>query len=563
MARPDLVIRNGTVVDGTGAPARRADVAVSGDTIVAVDDHYDGTGTREIDAEGRIVTPGFVDIHTHLDAQVAWDPLPTSSCWHGVTSAVLGNCGVTFAPVAEGGADFLAEMMESVEDIPRRAILEGLPWDWRTYGEYLQWIDRLDKGINIGGMVGHCAVRLAAMGERGMDETPSSAEDIAAMCELVDEAMAAGALGFSTSRTLLHVVPDGRQVPGTFADEAELLAFGDVLGRHGKGVFEAAARLGERDRDEALPKTRAEVAWMGEVSRRSGRPVSFGLVHSNRRPELYQRVIEFAKEENATGATVRPQTTSRGIGVIYTLANRHPWSGSEVWRELRPMTQPERLAAMADPDRRSRLVAEAADMPMDPNQVFVLPDGDANYDCDPEHSLAAVAAARGVSPVEAFIDLNLETGGTVNLNHPILNQSSDAVQEMLDDPVVTLGLADAGAHVGQIMDTSQPTYFLSTWVRDRQRWPLEEAIRRLTSDTADLFGVQNRGRLESGRVADINVIDLDNMRLPQPEFVHDFPNGAGRYIQRSEGYDYTIVNGEVFMDHGEHTGALAGRTLRS
>lgn len=562
MSEADLVIRNGTVVDGTGAPSRRADVAIDGDTIISADGTFDGTGHRELDAEGRIVTPGFVDIHTHLDAQLAWDPLPTSSCWHGVTSAVLGNCGVTFAPVAEGGADFLAEMMESVEDIPRRAILEGLPWDWRSYGEYLDWIDRTPKGLNVGGMVGHCAVRLAAMGERGMDETPSSAEDIAAMCELVDEALTAGALGFSTSRTLLHTVPDGRCVPGTFADENELLAFGDVLGRHGKGIFEAAARLGERDSSDGYPKTRAEIAWMGELSRRSGRPVSFGLVHSNRRPDLFREVISFAKEENATGAVVRPQTTSRGIGVIFTLANRHPWSGNDAWKELRDLDPADRLAALADPDRRARLVADG-ELSIPADSVFVLPEGDADYDCLPEHSLASVAGARGVSPVEAFIDLNLETGGTVNLNYPILNQSFDAVQEMLDDPVVSLGLADAGAHVGQIMDASQPTYYLTTWIRDRQRWPLEEAIRRLTSDTADLFGITGRGRLAAGAYADVNVIDLENLRLPQPSYVHDFPNGAGRYIQRSEGYDYTIVNGQVFMDHGEHTGTFAGTTLRS
>ena len=562
MAEVDLVVRGGEVVDGTGAEARRADVAIDDGQIVAVDDPYGGTGHREIDAEGRIVTPGFVDIHTHLDAQLAWDPMPTSSCWHGVTSAVLGNCGVTFAPVAEGGAEFLAEMMESVEDIPRRAILEGMPWDWRSYGEYLDWIERTPKGINVGGMVGHCAVRLAAMGERGMDETPSSDADIAAMCGLVDEAMAAGALGFSTSRTLLHVVPDGRQVPGTFADENELLAFGDVLGKHGKGIFEAAARLGERDRD--LTNTRAEVAWMGEVSRRSGRPVSFGLVHSNRRPDLYRQVIEMAKEENAKGSVVRPQTTARGIGVLYTIANRTPWDGNESWKELRTLPPEERLAAIAEPGRRARLVAEGEQkMHVAPDQVFVLPDGDARYDCLPEHSLAAVAEARGVSPVEAFLDLATETGGAVNLNHPVLNQSFDAVQEMLDDPMVTLGLADAGAHVGQIMDSSQPTFFLTHWVRDRQRWTLPEAIRRLTSDTADLFGIVERGRLVAGNHADLNVIDLENLRLPQPEFVHDLPNGAGRYIQGSSGYDYTIVNGEVFMDHGEHTGTLAGSTLRS
>jgi N-acyl-D-aspartate/D-glutamate deacylase len=561
--KPDLVIRNGTVVDGTGAPPRRADVAIRGQRIVAVDEAFDGVGRREIDAEGRTVTPGFVDIHTHLDAQLAWDPLPTSSCWHGVTSAVLGNCGVTFAPVADGGADFLAEMMESVEDIPQRAILEGMPWDWTSYGQYLEWIDRIDKGINVGGMVGHCAVRLAAMGERGMDETPSSDDDIAAMAALVDEALDAGALGFSTSRTLLHVVPDGRCVPGTFADERELLAFGDVLGRHGKGIFEAAARLGERDREEGLPKTRAEMAWMGEVSRRSGRPVSFGLVHSSRRPELYRQVIELAKEQNAKGANVRPQTTARGIGVLYTLANRHPWSGNQVWQDLAALPLTEQVSVLANPQRRAELIAGSAKMAMNADHVYVLPEGDANYDCLPEQSLTAVAAARGRSPVEAFIDLNVETGGRVTLNYPILNQSFEAIQEMLDDPVVSLGLADAGAHVGQIMDTSQPTYFLTTWVRDRERWSLEDAVRRLTSDTADLFGIVDRGRLEPGRYADVNVLDLEGMRLPQPEYVHDFPNGAGRYIQKSQGYDYTIVNGQVFMEHGEHTGAFAGSTLRS
>jgi N-acyl-D-aspartate/D-glutamate deacylase len=437
-----------------------------------------------------------------------------------------------------------------------------MPWDWRSYGQYLEWIDRIPKGINVGGMVGHCAVRLAAMGERGMDETPSSDEDIAAMAQLVDEAMTAGALGFSTSRTLLHVVPDGRQVPGTFADERELLAFGDVLGQHGKGIFEAAARLGERDRD--LTKTRAEMAWMGEVSRRSGRPVSFGLVHSDRRPDLYRQVIDMAKEENAQGAVVRPQTTARGIGVLYTLGNRTPWDRNPSWKELRSLSGPERLAAISDPERRARLVAEGNEnMNMDPSSVFVLPEGDARYDCLPEHSLASVAAARGVSPVEAFLDLAVETGGTVNLNYPILNQSFDAVQEMLDDPVVTLGLADAGAHVGQIMDSSQPTYFLTHWVRDRQRWTLADAIRRLTSDTADLFGISGRGRLVAGNRADVNVIDLENLRLPQPEFVNDLPNGAGRYIQKASGYDATIVNGQVFMENGEHTGAFAGTTLRS
>lgn len=563
----DLIIRNGTVVDGTGAPSRRADVAITGDRIVAVDERVEGKGRREIDATGRVVTPGFVDVHTHLDAQLAWDPLPTSSCWHGITSAVIGNCGVTFAPVGPGQREFLAEMMESVEDIPRQAILEGLPWDWTTYGEYLGWLDRTPKGINVGGLVGHCALRVAAMGERAMAEGSGTPEDIARMAEMAEEAMRAGALGISTSRTLGHKVPDGRPVPGTWAGPDELLAFGDVLKRTGRGLFEGAMRLGERD-DAELTNTRAEVAVLGEISRRSGRPVSFGLAQSDRRPELYAQVIAMAKEQNALGGVVRPQTTARGIGMIFCLTNRTPWDRTPAWREVNRLPQSERLAALRDPERRARLVAEGQEARLASglpgfDKMFILPDGPARYDCNPDDSLAAHAARRGVSPVEAFVDLCLERGGDVKLNAPVLNHQLSAVEAMLSDELVTLGLADAGAHVGQIMDTSQPTFFLTYWVRELQRWSLEEAVRRLTSDTADLFGFTDRGRLQPGAYADVNVIDFDNLTLPQPEYVNDLPNGAGRYVQGASGYDYTIVNGEVFMDHGEHVGTLAGRVVRS
>lgn len=560
----DLIIRGGMVVDGTGAPARRADVAIGGDRIVAVEDRVEARAGREIDAEGRVVTPGFVDVHTHLDAQLGWDPLPTSSCWHGITSAVLGNCGVTFAPVGPGQREFLAEMMESVEDIPRQAILEGLPWDWTSYGDYLGWLDRTPTGINVGGLVGHCALRVAAMGERSMVEGSGTPDDIARMCEMAEEALRSGALGISTSRTLGHVVPDGRPVPGTWAGPDELLAFGDVLRRTGRGVFEGAMRLGERD-DEALTKTRAEVAVMGEISRRSGRPVSYGLVQSNRRPDLYAQVIELTKAENAQGAMVRPQTTARGIGILFGLFNRTPWDRAPAFRELNALAPAARLDAIRDPQWRARLIADGdqARLMLGPDMIFVLPDGPARYDCLPADSLAAHAARRGVSPVEAFLDLAIASDGRVNLNMPLLNQQLEAVEAMLDDDLVTLGLADAGAHVGQIMDTSQPTFLLTYWVRERQRWTIEEAVRRLTSDTADLFGFTDRGVLRPGAYADVNVIDLDNLTLPQPEFVHDLPNGAGRYIQGSSGYDYTLVNGEVFMDHGAHTGTLAGQLVRS
>jgi N-acyl-D-amino-acid deacylase len=564
----DIIIRNGTVVDGTGAPSERADIGIIGDRIVEIVPAADGglpaSAAREIDATDRLVTPGFVDIHTHLDAQVAWDPLGTSSCWHGVTSVVMGNCGVTFAPVRPADRATLAEMMESVEDIPAAAILAGLPWDWETYGEYYESVGRLPKGPNVGGLVGHSALRTYVMGERGLDEAPATADDIAAMADLVDEAMAAGALGFSTSRTFLHKVPDGRPVPGTYASDDELLAFADVLARHGAGVFEGAMRLGERDND-AFDNTRREVALMGEISRRSGRPVSFGLTQSDRRPDLYERVIGFAHEETATGACVRPQTTARGVGILFGLETRTPFDRAPSWKELRAATNGRKLQLVRDAAFRQTLINEADvhGTPLDLDQLFVLaPDGP-RYDCDPASSLAAIAIDRGVSPAAAFIELVLETDGALVANMPFLNQDLTAVEAMLDDPLVTLGLADSGAHVGQIMDASQPTFLLTYWVRERRRWSVEEAVRRLTSDTADLFGITDRGRLEVGSFADVNVIDFDRLHLQTPEYVHDFPGGAGRYVQGSTGYDYTLVNGQVFMEHGEHTGVLAGQMLRS
>jgi N-acyl-D-amino-acid deacylase len=564
----DIIIRDGTLVDGTGAEPRRADVGLSGDRIAAIvdldDGGIDGSATREIDAESRLVTPGFVDIHTHLDAQLAWDPIGTSSCWHGVTSVVMGNCGVTFAPCRPDDRATLAEMMESVEDIPRDAILESLSWDWETYGEYYESINQLAKGPNTGGLVGHSAVRTYVMGERGLDEAPATGDDIVAMARLVDEAMAAGALGFSTSRTALHTVPDGRPVPGTYAAADELLAFAEVLGRHDAGVFEGAMRLGERDND-AFDSSRSEVALMGEISRRSGRPVSFGLTQTDRRPGLYESVIGFVKEENAEGANVRPQTTARGIGLLFGLETRTPFDRAPAWKELRGQVNGRKLQMLRDATFRQALINEADvhGTAVDLDKLYVLPDGDARYDCDPANSLASIATARGVSPAAAFIELALETEGQVVANMPFLNQDLSAVAEMLDDPLVTLGLADAGAHVGQIMDASQPTFLLTYWIRERERWSIQEAIRRLTSDTADLFGIRQRGRLIEGNFADVNVIDFDGLRLPQPEYVNDLPNGAGRFIQGSSGYDYTIVNGEVFMDHGEHTGVLAGQMLRS
>ena len=558
----DLIIRNGLVVDGTGAEPVRADVAIDGDRITAVGVVTD-SGSREIDAEGRYVTPGFVDIHTHLDAQLAWDPVGSSSCWHGVTSVVLGNCGVTFAPCKPEDRTFLAEMMESVEDIPAHAIMAGLPWDWESYGEYLASIDRIPKGINAGGMVGHCAVRIHAMGERAMDDEPATDADIAVMRELVAEAIDAGALGFSTSRTALHRVPDGRVVPGTKADPRELIEIARVMGDRHQGVFEAAPAIGERGADGER-RTRSEIALLGEISRLTGRPATFGVSQTKKVPGLDLETFDEVDIQNGLGARLRPQTTARGIGLLFGLVFRTPFDASAQWRALREIPFDDRLAMVRDPQRRAELIAAADGVPTIPmDEMFVLPEGDARYDLGADDTLAAHAQRRGVQPADAFLQLCDERDGAVLVNWPFLNDDLGAVKAMLEHPSSVLGLADAGAHVGMIMDSSQPTFFLTYWVRDRGLVTIGEAIRRLTSDTAELFSIPDRGVIRPGAFADINVIDLDGMRLPQPEYVHDFPNGAGRYVQRATGYDATIVNGQVFMEHGEHTGALAGVVLRS
>jgi N-acyl-D-amino-acid deacylase len=558
----DLVIRGGTIVDGTGGPSFSGDVAIDGERIVAVGE-VSGAARRTIDADGALVTPGFVDIHTHLDAQLAWDPDATSSCWHGVTSVVLGNCGVTFAPVRAGQQPWLAALMESVEDIPAASILEGLDWNWETYGEYLSAIDGMPKGVNVGGMIGHCALRHYAMGERGLDEAPATDEDIAIMTDLVDEAMRAGALGFSTSRTLLHRVPDGRAVPGTWADERELLAIAGVLGRQGKGVYEVAPRF---ERPGAnYEGTRAEIHWMAEVNRRTGRPVTFGLAQSDAGPELFRRILALVDQEAAAGGELRPQTTARGIGLLFGLQHRTFFDRAPAWAELQALPLADRLAALEDPDRRARLV-QAADgntPPLDWRGVYVLTADAVDYSADPASSLAAHAERAGESIVEAFVRISRETGGRALFNYPFLNQKMAAVEEMLDHPRMAIGLGDSGAHVGLIMDASLPTWFLLHWVRDRKKYPVEDAIRRLTSDTADLFGITDRGALRPGAFADVNVIDLDNLAVELPELLHDFPTGAPRYVQRARGYRTTIVNGSVFVEDGTTTGAHAGHTLRS
>jgi N-acyl-D-amino-acid deacylase len=563
----DIVIRNGDVVDGTGSAPARADVAIDGDRITEVGVVPD-RGAREIDASGRLVTPGFVDIHTHLDAQLFWDPAASSSCWHGVTTVVLGNCGVTFAPVRPGQEGYLAGMMDSVEDIPADTIMAGLDWGWESYGDYLRTVGRRRLGVNAGGMIGHAALRYYVMGDRSLDEAPATDDDIAGMAAAVDEAMDSGALGFSTSRSFLHTVPGGRPLPGTFASPEELAAIAGVLGARGRGVIEVVPRIGERD-GPARENSVAELAWMEAVSRSSGRPLTFAITQSNRRPGLWSWVMDQVAGARARGADLRPQTASRGTAILYGLAGRTPYDGLPGWAELMARPWAQRLEVLADEAARAKLVAEAdlpADpagplAPKDPGGLYLLPPGVARYDVRPENSLAAEAARRGTTAAGAFADFTVETGGLGLLYYPVLNSDLSAVAAMLTTPDVVIGLGDAGAHVAMTMDAGQPSYVLGHWVRDEGLLGIGPAIRKLTSEGAELFGIAHRGRLAPGAFADVNVIDLERLHLRTPELVADFPLGASRFVQRAKGYDYTLVNGSVVIDHDELTGERPGRVV--
>ena len=563
----DLVIRHGEVADGTGSAPRRADIAVDGDRITAVG-AVEERGRREIDASGRLVTPGFVDVHTHLDAQLFWDPAGTPSCHHGVTAVVMGNCGVTFAPVRPGQEGYLAGMMESVEDIPADTIMSGLDWGWETYGEYLKALGRRELGVNAGGLVGHSALRYYVMGERSLGEEPATDDDIAAMAAVVAEAIDNGALGFSTSRTYLHTVPDGRPVPGTFALPAELAAIAGVLAERRRGTFQVVPRIGERDGADRA-SSRAEMAWMEQVSRDSGRPLAFSILQSDRRPGLWKWVMDEVAAARGRGADLRPMTAVRGSAILYGLVARTPYDALPGWAELMARPFAARLEALADPELRRRLAEEAARpvqqsgplAPKDPAKLYLMPPGPAEYDVGPDNSLAAEAARRGAAPPAALLDFLLETGGRGLLYHPVLNQDLDAVAEMITNPDVVVGVADAGAHVALTMDAGNSTFFLKHWVRDEGLLDVGRAVRKLTLEGADLFGIPDRGVLAPGAYADINVLDLENLDLFTPEMADDLPLGAHRFVQRARGYDYTIVNGRVLVEHDELTGERPGRVV--
>ncbi len=557
----DLIIRGGTVVDGTGSAPVRADVAIDSDRVVAIDDLAGVGAKRVIDADGRIVTPGFVDLHSHFDAQIGWDPNLSSSCYHGVTSVLMGNCGMSFAPLRPGDHETLARMMESVEDIPGDSIIAGLNWDWESYGEYLDAVDAMPKGLNVGGMVGHVAMRYYVSGERSIEDSALSDDELLELQRVATEALQAGALGVSTSRSLVHRVPDGRHVPGTWADARELGALAAALRSAPGAIFEGAPRFTHAD--GSTPRIEEETRMFIDVARTSGANTTFNLSTLGSVPGHWRSVLADAARANLDGLHIRPQTTPRAIGVLFSLAASTPWDRSPSWAALQFLPLALRMAALRDSLQREALIADGEAMGRGIDGLYVMtPERGARYELDRENTLVARSHRNGRSAVAEFVALCLEHDGAVILNWPVQNGDFAAIEAMLNDPNIIMGLADAGAHATQIMDASQATYFLQHWVREREHFTIEEGVRRLTGDTAEFLGLRDRGILRVGAYADVNVIDFAALHLELPEIVHDFPGGAPRYVQRARGIDATVVNGAVFMEGGEPAGALAGRLLR-
>jgi N-acyl-D-aspartate/D-glutamate deacylase len=563
----DVVIRGGLIVDGTGAAPVEGDVAVEGGRIVQVGGAVSGRGAEEIDARGHIVTPGWVDIHTHYDGQVTWDPYVTPSGWHGVTTVVMGNCGVGFAPARPDKRDWLIGLMEGVEDIPGAALAEGIRWDWESFPEYLDALDRMPRVLDIATQVPHGAVRAYVMGERGADNEVATADDIAEMARIVEEGARAGALGFSTSRTRLHRAVDGREVPGTFAHADEMLGIGRALGRAGHGVFEIASDLAP---------AAEEFAWMTELARETGLPVSYALVQNEIEPEKWRELLDWTEAAQAAGTPLTAQVACRPAGLLYGLEGRlHPFVGHPSYKGISRLPLEERVRLMRDPDFKAKILAEKTQV-RDPfirrtmeqfDKLFPLGDPP-DYEPSVEQSIAGIAARQGREPAEVAYDKLLERDGRELLYYPILNYSDrnfDAISAMLQSESTVLSLSDGGAHCGVICDASSPTYMLTHWVRDRSRGPrlsLEQAVRLQTTRTARMYGLNDRGRLAVGFKGDVNVIDLDNLRLKPPVMAYDLPAQGRRLLQYAQGYKATIASGIVTWRDGEATGALPGKLIR-
>ncbi|MED5373296.1 MAG: amidohydrolase family protein [Myxococcota bacterium] len=561
----DLVFKNAQVLDGTGSPARQLDVAVTGDRITAVGTGL--SGAREIDCSGMLLTPGFVDIHTHYDGQVTWDPYLSPSSWHGVTTVVMGNCGVGFAPAAPDKHDWLIGLMEGVEDIPGAALAEGIQWAWESFPEYLDAIDSTPHAIDFGAQVPHGALRAYVMGERGAANKAATEEDIAQMAAIVKEALEAGALGFSTSRTMLHKSIDGVPVPGTFATREELFGIGQALKDAGTGVYQLACEHLQ------VPK---EIPWMRELAEWTGRPVSFNLSQTDFAPTLWQDILPHLDKAHQDGVPLVAQVAGRPIGILFNWrVTAHPFVAYPFFQALEGKEWDEALATLQDPTTKAAMLEQKpASIGMFEDWVTQSFDkmfpmrGGVDYEPAPEQSIAQLAKAQGRDPRELAYEMMLENDGRGFLYFPLFNysdQNLDVLHTLHTHPQTRMGLSDGGAHCGAICDGGMPTFMASFWPRDRSRGDhieLAEIIRRQTSETAELFGLNDRGRIAVGYKADLNVIDYDQLKLRSPELVFDLPSAGRRLIQKAEGYKMTVCSGQIIMQDGEPTGALPGRLVR-
>lgn len=576
MAQYDLIIRGGAIVDGTGAPAFTGDIAVKDGLILAVG-AVSGTADEVIDAAGKVVAPGFVDIHTHYDGQATWDREMAPSSWHGVTTVVMGNCGVGFAPARPDRHEWLISLMEGVEDIPGTALAEGMTWDWETFPEYLDALEKLPRTVDVGTHVPHGAVRAYVLGEREQPGAVPTAEDIAEMSRIVEEGVRAGALGFSTSRTVLHKSVDGELVPGTTATPEELIAIGRAMGRAaaagGHAVFEMASDL-KREWNE--------FAWMGQLSREAGIPVTFAALQSIAKEMPLDEQIAAMRAENDNGANIVAQIALRGNGIIMAWQGTvNPFAFRPSWQAIKDLPWDKQRAHLLDPAFKARLLAEANDYSQAPKDILgflvVISQGwalqyemDPDFDYEPpaEASINARAAAAGVSPQEYAYDLLCKDEGKGFIYLPILNYADgnlDFLLPLQQAADTVNSLSDGGAHCGTICDAASPTFLLEHWVKGRRRGArlsLEQAIKRQCRDTALLYGLEDRGLVAPGYLADLNVIDMDRLKLGKPWLAFDLPAGGKRLLQKAEGYVATIKSGVVTFREGAWTGATPGGLIR-
>jgi N-acyl-D-amino-acid deacylase len=566
----DTVIRGGTIIDGTGRQPFTGDVAIAGSRIVAVGGKQ-GPARREIDAAGLLVTPGWVDVHTHYDGQAMWDPLLAPSCWHGVTTVMFGNCGVGFAPVRKHHRAALMDLMEGVEEIPNPVLAAGLTWEWETFPEFMDALDRRERAIDIAAQAAHLPLRVYVMGDRAIRREPASADDIAEMRRLTIEALEAGAFGFTTSRTDSHKTPGGEPVPSRDADADELVGIGSALGAVGAGAFGMNSDFD----DEAY-----ELAWITRLARETGRPVWFLLTDQYKDPDRWRRLMRAVHTARAEGLSVTAQIAGRPIGVMMGIGTAlNPFTVRPSYKALEHMPIEEQRRRLRDPEMKRRILsekpsdAEVAKLAQFRQLIvkrfdkFFTMGNPPDYEPGPEKSIAAIAARTGKSPDEVAYNYIIEEDQY--LYFPVVNYVTgdhEPIREMLNDPACLLGLSDGGAHCTSIVDSGLPSFMLAHWGRDRERGPrlpLEYLVKRQTSETANFFGLTDRGRLAAGLRADVNLIDFEALRLHKPELVHDMPANGRRFVQRVDGYQATLVAGVPIFERGEHTGALPGRLLRA